>query len=73
MNIFVPGVHSCILDKTVHPGGRRVLDVNHLLRHYALFPSGTIEEGVVIKRTVQDEKAEARYLDRLHQEKIQQG
>ncbi|CAC5395360.1 unnamed protein product [Mytilus coruscus] len=40
----IAGVHSCILDKTVYPGGRRFLDVNHPLRHDALFPSGTSEE-----------------------------
>lgn len=70
---FFTGIHSSILDKTIYPGGRRFLDINHPLRQDTTFPSGATEDEVVIKRSAEDEKAEARYLDRLLQEKIQQG
>lgn len=62
-----------MLDKTSYPGGRRFLDINHPLRQDTTFPSGATEDEVVIKRSTEDEKAEARYLDRLLLEKRQQG
>ncbi|VDI61340.1 Hypothetical predicted protein [Mytilus galloprovincialis] len=50
-----------------------VNDINHPLRQDTTFPSGATEDEVVIKRSTEDEKAEARYLDRLLLEKRQQG
>ncbi|CAG2194485.1 unnamed protein product [Mytilus edulis] len=69
----VDGIHSSMLDNTSYPGGRRFLDINNPLRQDTTFPSGATEDEVVIKRSTEDEKAEARYLDRLLLEKDSKG
>jgi hypothetical protein len=49
----------------VRNGGRQRQDTT--------FPSGSVENGIIIKRTVEEEKVNARYLDHLHQEQHIQG
>jgi hypothetical protein len=70
---FYSGIHSKILDKTVYPGGRKFLDMDNPMRQDTTFPSGRVENGIIIKRTVEKEKVNARYLDHLHQEQHIQG
>jgi hypothetical protein len=36
------------------------------MRQDTTFPSGSVENGIIIKRTVEEEKVNARYLDHLH-------
>jgi hypothetical protein len=43
------------------------------MRQDTTFPSGSVENGIIIKRTVEEEKVNARYLDHLHQEQHIQG
>jgi len=70
---FYSGIHSKILDKTVYPGGRKFLDMDNPMRQDTTFPSGSVENGIIIKRTVEEEKVNARYLDHLHQQQHIQG
>lgn len=64
---FCSGIHCKILDKTVYPGGRKFLDMDNPMRQDTTFPSGSVENGIIIKRTVEEEKVNARYLDHHHQ------
>jgi hypothetical protein len=43
------------------------------MRQDTTFPFGSVENGIIIKRTVEEEKVNARYLDQLHQEQHIQG
>jgi hypothetical protein len=43
------------------------------MRQDTTFPYGRVENGINIKRTVEKEKVNARYLDHLHQEQHIQG
>ena len=70
---FYSGIHSKILDKTIYPGGRKFLDMDNPMRQDTTFPSGSVENGIIIKRTVEEEKVNVRYLDHLHQEQHIQG
>lgn len=67
------GIHSKILDKTVYSGGRKFLTMDNPMRQDTTFPSGSVENGNIIKRTVEEEKVNARYLDHHHQEQQIQG
>ena len=49
------------------------MDMDNPMRQDTTFPSGSVENGIIIKRTVEKEKVNARYLDHLHQEQHIQG
>lgn len=67
------GIHSKILDKTVYPGGRIFLPLDHPFRHDVSFPTRSVEESVVINRTKHHEMTTATLCDRLEHEIRNEG
>jgi hypothetical protein len=57
--------HSSILEKTIYPGSRKLLHSDDPLRIDTAFHSAKPEKGTVNKRTMQEEKAIARYQDNI--------